>query len=217
VRTLFAAQPTTGMMAVVGGKVLMTHGSVTTLSYLASVRKSVLAMLLGNYVEQGKVNLDRTLAELGMDDVQGLTPLEKQATIRNLFTARSGIYHPASNSGDDTQFAPPRGSQQPGTFMLYNNWDFNAAGAAFEKETGRNIYDALERSGRSLRALDREPGSARRIQRQRWPAAQLDDVQQHGGDGGRSAGAAAGLDGGSAAHFQPGAAVVPERVAPREQ
>ena len=73
------------------------------------------------------------------------------------------------------------------------------------------------RPGRSLRALDREPGSARRLQRQRWPAAQLDDVHQHGGEGGRAAGAAAGLDGRSAAHVQPGAAVVPERVAPREQ
>src|SRR5687767_8767614 len=28
--------------------------------------------------------------------------------------------------------------------MLYSNWDFNAAGTAFELETGRNIYDALE-------------------------------------------------------------------------
>jgi CubicO group peptidase (beta-lactamase class C family) len=28
--------------------------------------------------------------------------------------------------------------------MLYNNWDFNAAGALFEHFTGRNIYDELQ-------------------------------------------------------------------------
>jgi CubicO group peptidase (beta-lactamase class C family) len=122
----------------------MTYGDVQTLSYLASVRKSVLAMLYGNYVASGKVRLDKTLAELGLDDVGGLTPDEKRATIRDLLTARSGVYHPASNSGDDLASAPPRGSQAPGTYMLYSNWDFNAVGAIFEQETGRNIYDALE-------------------------------------------------------------------------
>ena len=28
--------------------------------------------------------------------------------------------------------------------MLYSNWDFNAAGAVFERETGIDIYDSLE-------------------------------------------------------------------------
>ena len=54
------------------------------------------------------------------------------------------MYHPASNAGDSTDSAPPRGSQAPGTYYLYNNWDFNAAGAVFEKLTGRDIYDAVE-------------------------------------------------------------------------
>ena len=39
--------------------------------------------------------------------------------------------------------APKRGSKEPGTYWLYNNWDFNTAGAAFERMTGKNIYDAL--------------------------------------------------------------------------
>jgi CubicO group peptidase (beta-lactamase class C family) len=135
---------TTGMVAVVGGKVLMTYGDVKAVSYLASVRKSVLALLMGNYVAQGKLHLDKSLADLKMDDVGGLSATEKEATIRDLISARSGIYHPASNAGDDTDSAPPRHSQKRGSYYLYNNWDFNAAGAAFELETGRNIYDALE-------------------------------------------------------------------------
>jgi CubicO group peptidase (beta-lactamase class C family) len=135
---------TTGFMAVVDGRVLMEYGDVTVVSYLASVRKSVLSMLFGNYVASGKVRLNKTLAEIGIDEVDPLTPDEKKATILNLITARSGIYHPASNAGDDLASAPPHGSQPPGSYYLYSNWDFNALGTIFEKETGRDIYDALE-------------------------------------------------------------------------
>lgn len=144
VRVRLSRLHTTGFMAVVGGRVLMEYGDVRVVSYLASVRKSILAMLYGNYVASGRVRLDRTLAELGIDDHGGLTAAEREATIRDLLTARSGVYHEASNSGDDLASAPPRGSQRHGTYMLYSNWDFNAAGTAFEKETGRDIYDALE-------------------------------------------------------------------------
>jgi CubicO group peptidase (beta-lactamase class C family) len=144
VRARLSSNSTTGFMAVTGGRVLMEYGDVQAVSYLASVRKSILAMLYGNYVARGQVRLGKTLAEMGIDDHGGLTPAEKQATIRDLLTARSGVYHEASNAGDDLASAPPRGSQKPGTYQLYSNWDFNAAGTAFELETGRNIYDALE-------------------------------------------------------------------------
>ncbi|MDE2944238.1 MAG: serine hydrolase [Gemmatimonadota bacterium] len=135
---------TSAVMAVVGGRVLFEHGPVDSLSYLASVRKSILAMLYGNYVEDGTIDLELTLEDLGMDDVQGLLPIEKRARVLDLVTARSGVYHPASNAGDNLADAPPRGSQEPGTYYLYSNWDFNASGAVFEQLTGRNIYDALE-------------------------------------------------------------------------
>ncbi|MBO6576954.1 MAG: serine hydrolase [Rhodothermales bacterium] len=135
---------TTGLVLVDRGKVVLEFGDTQELSYLASVRKSVLALLYGNYVADGTVDLDATLADLGMDDIQGLTDREKRATVRDLISARSGVYHPASNAGDNSDEAPVRGSQEPGTYYLYNNWDFNAAGAAFELITGRDIYDALE-------------------------------------------------------------------------
>lgn len=134
----------TAFMAVAGGRVLMEYGDVTVVSYLASVRKSVLSMLFGSYVASGKVRLNRTLADIGIDEIEPLTPEEQKATVLNLLTARSGIYHRASNSGDDLASAPPHGSQPPGTYYLYSNWDFNALGTIFEKETGRDIYDALE-------------------------------------------------------------------------
>lgn len=135
---------TTAMMVSVGGRTLFEYGDLTHQSYLASVRKSVLAILYGKYVENGTINLDKTLRELEFTDVGGLTPQELEARIDHLVTARSGVYHLASNPGDSTDSAPPRSSQRPGTYYLYNNWDFNAAGAVFEKLTGREIYDALE-------------------------------------------------------------------------
>jgi CubicO group peptidase (beta-lactamase class C family) len=134
----------TGVVVVDRGRVVFQFGDVEDLSYLASVRKSVLSILYGRYVEDGTIDLEASLASLGVDDVGGLLPIEREATIHHLITARSGVYHPASNGGDNLADAPPRGSQTPGRYMLYNNWDFNASGAVFEQLTGRNIYDELE-------------------------------------------------------------------------
>lgn len=131
---------TTALMAVQRGRVLFSYGPLEKVSILFSARKSVLAMMLGKYVASGGVDLDRTLADLGIDDLGGLLPIERQARLRDLLSARSGVYHPAANGGDDLASAPPRGSQVPDAYFLYNNWDFNAAGSAFETLTKRSIY-----------------------------------------------------------------------------
>ncbi|HEY0876740.1 MAG TPA: serine hydrolase [Vicinamibacterales bacterium] len=136
---------TTAMVAVAGGKIAYEYGDLARVSYLASVRKSILAMLYGNYVDRGVIRLDRTLADLGIDDIQTLSALERSATVADLLGARSGVYHPASNPGDSLASAPARGSQKPGTYFLYSNWDFNALGTIFEQETKQSIYDALEK------------------------------------------------------------------------
>ena len=132
----------TGYIVIVGGECIFSYGDLEALSYLASCRKSVLMMLYGKYIENGTINLDTTIGELGIDDVEGLLPIERQATIKNILEARSGIYHPASNAGDSGD-KPERGSKKPGTWWLYNNWDFNVGGTIFEKLTHQNIYDAL--------------------------------------------------------------------------
>ena len=142
VRAVLSTKETTGFVAIVGGRKLMTYGNIDTVTYIASARKSIISMLFGKYVRNGTMDLNKSLADLGMDDIGGLTDQEKQATVKDLITARSGVFHPASNEGSD--LAPPRGSQKHGTYMLYNNWDFNALGAAFEIMTKRDIYDALE-------------------------------------------------------------------------
>ncbi len=135
---------TTGMIVIHHGKVIYTFGDIEELSYIASCRKSVLSMLYGPYVENGKINLNETLEELGIDDVNGLLPIEKKSTIQNLLTARSGVYHPASYPGDERAIAPNRGTVTPGSLFIYNNWDFNLAGYVFEKLSGLNIYHAVD-------------------------------------------------------------------------
>ncbi len=142
---------TTAMTVVVGGRVLWDYGDQQFISYLASVRKSILAMMFGKPVASGAIRLDRTMAELGIDDVGGLLPEEKKATVADLLTARSGIYHEAANAActgcGSTMGDPPgaRGSVPHGSYFLYNNWDFNALGTIFEQATGEDIYDSFER------------------------------------------------------------------------
>ena len=143
-RDHLAELPSTGLVVAVDGRIAFENGNIADTSYIASVRKSVLAMLYGNYVEEGTIDLTKTLADLNIPDHGGLSDQEKEATIRDLLGARSGVYHEASNSGDNLADAPPRNSQKHGEYFLYSNWDFNCLGFIFEQETGRNIYDALQ-------------------------------------------------------------------------
>src|SRR5687768_18561255 len=46
VRAVLSTKETTGFVAIVGGRKLMTYGNIDTVTYLASVRKSVLSMLI---------------------------------------------------------------------------------------------------------------------------------------------------------------------------
>ena len=136
--------PMTTLLAVRGDQVVFSEGPVDRATQIASIRKSLLAMLYGQPVEDGRIKLDATLDDLHFDDIGGLLPIERQARIRDLIEARSGVYHPAANAGDDAAAVPPRGSQRPGTYFIYNNWDFNAAGAIYVQLTGRDIYDAFD-------------------------------------------------------------------------
>ena len=136
---------TTGLAVIVNGKMIYSYGNIKEVSYIASCRKSVLSMLYGKYVTDGTIKLDDTLEKLQIDDRGKLLPIEKTATVFDLITARSGIYHPAANAGSSAAIKKfKRGSVTPGTVFAYNNWDFNAAGTVFEKQTGKTIYKAAQ-------------------------------------------------------------------------
>jgi CubicO group peptidase (beta-lactamase class C family)/poly(3-hydroxybutyrate) depolymerase len=130
------------VMIVENGAVVAQWGDVERRYKCHSIRKSLLSALIGIRVESGAINLGKTLAELGIDDREGLTPREKAARVLDLLMARSGVYHP---TGYETAFMknlkPARGSQGPGTWWCYNNWDFNTLGTIFEQSAGRSLFE----------------------------------------------------------------------------
>ncbi|WP_342628405.1 serine hydrolase [Nguyenibacter vanlangensis] len=132
----------TAVMVVQDGKVIANWGNVSRKVNIASVRKSLLSALFGTAISDGRINLNSTLAELRIDDKPPpLTDAEKQATVRDLLMARSGIYHPAAyETADIRQSRPKRGSHSPGSFWFCNNWDFNALGTIYRQRTGEDIF-----------------------------------------------------------------------------
>jgi CubicO group peptidase (beta-lactamase class C family) len=129
------------------------------------VRKSVVSALYGIAAADRKVDTNRTLADLGINDRQPLTPQEKSARISDLLAARSGIYLPAAYAAaDQDQSRPARGSHPPGTHFFYNNWDFNILGVIYERLTGADFYDAfLDRLAGPLGMEDYRDGDGYRV------------------------------------------------------
>lgn len=136
---------TTSMLILENGKVVYEYGDPSDISIISSCRKSVLAMLYGNYVQEGEIDLSQTLEDLAIDDVNGLLPLEKQATIQQILSSRSGVFHLPSNGGYDKKNIKARGSVQPGSYFVYNNWDFNVAGHILELHSKKTVYEEVEK------------------------------------------------------------------------
>jgi CubicO group peptidase (beta-lactamase class C family) len=136
-----AAGGSTALMVIDGGRLAFQWGDVALKSSVASVRKSLISVLYGIYISEGRISLDATLEDLRIDDVDPLTRLERQATVADLLKARSGVYHPSVY--DTARDRPKRGAYPPGSFWFYNNWDFNVLGTIFERQTGETIFEAL--------------------------------------------------------------------------
>lgn len=134
------------VMIVENGVVIDAWGDITRKFYCHSIRKSLLSALIGIHIEEGNIDLSKTIQELDIDDYEpSLTPIEKQATVFDLIRARSGIYHPALGEGYFMEpMRPERHTHAPGTFWYYNNWDFNALGTIFEQETGTKIFEEFD-------------------------------------------------------------------------
>ena len=132
------------------GRIVRRWGEYDRKFRIHSVRKSFLSALYGNYVADGTIDLDSSLEDLNIDDVAtsedpALSTAEKQATVRMLLQARSGVYHPAAyETAGMKANRPAREAYAPGTHWYYNNWDFNALGTIFEQETGKGIYQAFK-------------------------------------------------------------------------
>ena len=120
-----------------GEDALVSDGTVAETMRIASIRKSLLSALFGIAVTERGLKLDTTLGELGVNDYKPLTEVERQATVRQLLMARSGVYIPTAAETPAMRAArPERGSHAPGTFWYYNNWDFNALGEIYQRDDG---------------------------------------------------------------------------------
>ncbi len=138
---------TAAFMIVDNGVVVDAWGDVTKNFQCHSMRKSIISATISVHVDQGNLDLSKTIEELGIDDyAPALTAEEKKAMVADLIKARSGIYHAALGESPGMKAShPEQHSHAPGTFWYYNNRDFNALGTIFEQETGTKIFQEFDR------------------------------------------------------------------------
>ncbi|NZA26561.1 serine hydrolase [Luteimonas sp. SJ-92] len=141
-------------------EVLFVHGAAHLPINTHSVRKSVMSVLIGMAVLEGKLEVTDSLAKLGIDDeAMPLTDLEKTATVADLLKARSGIYIEAAGETEDMKAGRPRrGQYRPGAHYYYNNWDFNALGTVLAASTGAAPEQHMRRLAGRLGFQDYEAG-----------------------------------------------------------
>jgi len=135
--------PSSAFLVIANGAVVAAWGDVGRRFMCHSVRKSFLSALYGVYWDRGEIDLNMTLADLGIDDwPDPLLESERQARILDLLKARSGVFHPAAYAGRTD--SRPRGSEGPGRYFAYNNWDFNTSATILMQLTGDDVFQAFD-------------------------------------------------------------------------
>jgi len=133
------------LFVVYNGAVLAEWGQTARRMNVHSVRKSLMSALYGIAEAEGKIDLSASLGALGIDEITPLTEAEKSATVANLLETRSGVYLPAAyETRSMKRGRPERGSHAPGSFWYYNNWDFNALGTIYNRQTGSDLFQDFE-------------------------------------------------------------------------
>jgi len=100
------------------GKVVAGWGDINRRFILHSVRKGILNSLYGVYSENGTIDLNKTIGEIGIMDKDSLSELEKSAKIIHLLKVRSGIYHKAAAEPSwVNDYRPERNSVQPDSLL----------------------------------------------------------------------------------------------------
>lgn len=127
------------------GKIIYEYGPTHKIMNTASIRKAIIGILYGIAIDHGLIDINKTLAELNIDEVTPLTKQEKTATIEHLLMFKSGIYLPAQGE-HDSQITdrPKRESHKPGEYFFSNNFDANTLGTIFVQETGMSIGEFME-------------------------------------------------------------------------
>jgi CubicO group peptidase (beta-lactamase class C family) len=153
-RQTWRSIPSSAFMVISDGAVVAAWGEFERRFMCHSVRKSFMSGLYGIYWDRGEIELNKTLADLGIDDEpEPLLEAEKRARILDLLKARSGVFHPAAYAGRTD--SRPRGSEGPGRYFAYNNWDFNTVATILMNETGDDAFESFdEHFGQPLQMED---------------------------------------------------------------
>jgi CubicO group peptidase (beta-lactamase class C family) len=161
-KAFYKTLDSTALFVVYDGVVIASWGEIHRKYLTHSIRKSLLSALYGIEVDRGRINLYKTIYDLGIDDYPRLTMKEKRANIEDMLTCRSGVYHDAAaESPEMVADRPPRGHHNPGEYWWYNNWSFNALGTVYEKLTNAKIGERFyEKIAAPIRMQDFEKKDA---------------------------------------------------------
>lgn len=126
-------------------KIVYEYGPTDKIQNTASIRKALIGLLYGIAVNKKLIDINKTLAELDIDEFTPLTEEEKTATVQDLLMAKSGVYLPSQGEHDaQITHRPKRGGHKPGSYFFMNNFDANVLGTIFMQETGVSIGVFME-------------------------------------------------------------------------
>ncbi|MEX2468138.1 MAG: serine hydrolase [Pseudohongiellaceae bacterium] len=146
IEEFYASLDSAALVVLHRGETVLSLGDVSGKYNVASIRKSLLNSLFGVGWDRGWIELDRNLAEIGIDDTDPpLSDQEKTATVEDLLRSRSGVYHRSLYEAGWWDLMPEPGTYPPGEYWIYNNWDFNTLGTIWELESGQTIHAAFQR------------------------------------------------------------------------
>ena len=133
----------TAVIVIHQGQLVAEWGATQRRSDAHSVRKSLVSALVGAAVDRKSLAVDSNLETLGVDDIPALSTSEKQATLADFLTSRTGIYRD-SVKADVESDRPMAGSHSPGKHFFYNNWSFNALGGIFQEQVNMDLGTAFD-------------------------------------------------------------------------
>ncbi len=136
-------------MVVHKGYVVREFGDCASPVPCHSVRKSFLSAIYGAWVGDDAGTQDalltKSIAEIPLQETGGIPEAYRGTTLRQLFNSNSGIPLPAEYETKKAfQVRSKKPHALPGERWAYNNWDFNALGTAFNRLSGRDLFEVFE-------------------------------------------------------------------------
>lgn len=146
---LFERSPVDSVMVIHRGHPIAAWGPVSDPLTIQSMRKPVLGAVIAQLIEQNKLDLNSSLADLDIVDSRpALTDAEQQATLRDLLLIRSGVMHDANYEfgGWREHRVAIRAEMNESRrgIWFYNNWDFNALGAIAWQAGGADLGELVD-------------------------------------------------------------------------